>query len=275
MCKTHIRSSLVLFALLQLSAATAQQNYHKVVSLDYCADQFVLKLVEPARIAALSKDADREFSYMRDRAAGHKKIRPSAEEVLAVDPDWIVRSYGGGPNARRFYEGIGLTVIQIGYATTIDDVRGEVERVGGLLGRTDEAESVVRDMDQRLARLTRQAQDVAPSILYVTPGGVTTGPGTLVHELIVAAGLNNFQQSSGWRSLPLEKLAFDQPELLATAFYNYKTNHENFWSAARHPIIRKQLSATRTIALEGATTACGGWFLVDAVEQLAQGVTRP
>lgn len=275
MCRTHIRSSLVLFALLQVSEATAQQNYHKVASLDYCADQFVLKLVEPARIAAVSKDADREFSYMRDSAAGHKKIRPSAEEVLAVDPDLIVRSYGGGPNARQFYESIGLTVIQIGYATTIEDVRGEVERVGGLLGRAAEAESVVRDMDQRLARLTRQAQDVETSILYVTPGGVTTGPGTLVHMLIVAAGLKNFEQSPGWHSLPLEKLAFDQPELLATAFYNDRINHENFWSAARHPIIRKQLSATRTIALEGATTSCGGWFLVDAVEQLAQGVTRP
>ncbi len=275
MCRTHIRSSLVLFALLQVSEATAQQNYHKVASLDYCADQFVLKLVEPARIAAVSKDADREFSYMRDSAAGHKKIRPSAEEVLAVDPDLIVRSYGGGPNARQFYESIGLTVVQIGYATTIEDVSGEVERVGGLLGRAAEAESVVRDMDQRLARLTRQAQDVETSILYVTPGGVTTGPGTLVHMLIVAAGLKNFEQSPGWRSLPLEKLAFDQPELLATAFYNDRINHENFWSAARHPIIRKQLSATRTIALEGATTSCGGWFLVDAVEQLAQGVTRP
>ena len=275
MCRAHIRSSLVLFALLQVSEATAQQNYHKVASLDYCADQFVLKLVEPARIAAVSKDADREFSYMRDSAAGHKKIRPSAEEVLAVDPDLIVRSYGGGPNARQFYESIGLTVIQIGYATTIEDVRGEVERVGGLLGRAAEAESVVRDMDQRLATLTRQAQDVETSILYVTPGGVTTGPGTLVHMLIVAAGLKNFERSPGWHSLPLEKLAFDQPELLATAFYNDRINHENFWSAARHPIIRKQLSATRTIALEGATTACGGWFLVDAVEQLAQGVIRP
>jgi len=275
MCRTHIRSSLVLLALLQVSEARAQQNYHKVASLDYCADQFVLKLVEPARIAAVSKDADREFSYMRDSAAGHKKIRPSAEEVLAVDPDLIVRSYGGGPNARQFYESIGLTVVQIGYATTIEDVSGEVERVGGLLGRAAEAESVVRDMDQRLARLTRQAQDVETSILYVTPGGVTTGPGTLVHMLIVAAGLKNFEQSPGWRSLPLEKLAFDQPELLATAFYNDRINHENFWSAARHPIIRKQLSATRTIALEGATTACGGWFLVDAVEQLAQGVNRP
>ena len=73
MCRTHIRSSLILFALLHVSEAAAQQNYHKVASLDYCADQFVLKLVEPARIAAVSKDADREFSYIPDSAAGHKK----------------------------------------------------------------------------------------------------------------------------------------------------------------------------------------------------------
>ena len=220
MYATCMKGGLVLLALLHAGVVSAAQHQHtKVVSLDYCADQFVLKLVEPTRIAAVSKDADRKFSYMRDSAAGHTQIRPSAEEVLALEPDLVVRSYGGGPNARKFYEGLGLSVIQISYASTIEQVRAEVIRVGGLLGNGDVAESVAREMDARLAALTRPDPETTPSILYVTPGGVTTGPGTLVHELITAAGLGNFQQEPGWRSLPLEKLAFNQPGLLATSFY--------------------------------------------------------
>lgn len=271
---------LVVLTTLHVGSVFAEQEiaekdpYHRIISLDYCADQFVLKLVDSPRIAALSKDAEREFSYMRAAAAGHRKIRPSAEEVLALGPDLIIRSYGGGPNARRFYEGLGVPVIQIGYANTIDDVRREVERVGDLLGYGAEALAIVDDMNQRLAIVSALRSDDSStdsSLLYVTPGGVTSGPGTLVHELIVAAGLDNFQNDPGWRSLPLEQLAFNQPELLATAFYNNKTNHRNFWSAARHPLIRDQLTETKSITLEGATTACGGWFLVDAVEQLAQG----
>ncbi|MFT7222308.1 MAG: iron complex transport system substrate-binding protein [Candidatus Azotimanducaceae bacterium] len=244
----------------------------RIVSLDYCADQFVLKLVEPERIAAVSRDATRDFSYMRDAAEAHRKIRPSAEHVLALAPDLIVRSYGGGPNAVQFYERLDIRVIQIGYASTINEVRAEILRIAEQLGEPEKAREIVADMDARLQRVKARAS--GKSLLYVTPGGVTSGAGSLVHDMIKAAGLVNFQTEPGWRSLPLEKLAFDQPELLATAFYDTETNHTNYWSAARHPMIRSQLSSTKSVSLDGATTACGGWFLVDAVEQLSEGAAQ-
>lgn len=244
---------------------------HRIVSLDYCADQFVLKLAAPDRIAAVSIDSTRNFSYMRDVAEQHRKVRPSAEQVLALTPDLIVRSYGGGPNAAQFYRRLELPVIQIGFNNSIVEVQQELLRVGKLLDVAEEAEHIVEDMNRRLAAIKPGSLD--QSVLYVTPGGVTSGPGSLVHDMIVAAGLTNFQTDDGWRSLPLEQLAFHQPELLATAFYGEKIEHAYYWSAARHPMIRGQLSNMRSISLESATTACGGWFLVDAVERLADGAT--
>lgn len=240
----------------------------RIVSLDYCADQFVLKLVGKQRISAVSMDATREFSYMRKQAALHRQVRPSAENVLALAPDLIVRSYGGGPNAERFYKRLGLDVLQIRYTSSIVEVQQELLRIATALGRQDAGKQLVEAMNERLNQL--QSDRAVNELLYVTPGGVTSGPGTLVHDMIEAAGLSNFQTEPGWRSLPLEKLAFRQPELLATAFFDATTNHSNFWSAARHPIIRDQLKSTRSVLLEGATTACGGWFLVDAVERLAE-----
>lgn len=257
-----------------------QKAAQKIVSLDYCADQFVLKLAAPARIAAVSNDAKRDFSYMRDAAEGHRQIRPSAEQVLALAPDLIVRSYGGGSNAEQFYRRIGIPVIQIGFANTIDRVQSELLRIAQGLGGVAEAQALILDMDRRLMKLQRQSleQNLKDSskqgVLYVTPGGVTSGPGSLVHELITAAGLKNFQTEPGWRALPLEELVYRQPDLLATAFYHSEINYIYFWSAARHPMIRNQLSETRAVTLDSATTACGGWFLVDAIEQLAAGATQ-
>jgi iron complex transport system substrate-binding protein len=242
----------------------ADQNH--IVSLDYCADQFTLGLAPREAIAALSMDAERGFSYMRAEAKGLPQVKPSAENVLAYQPTAIIRSYGGGPNAKKFYENLGIRVIQVGFVNTIAEVRAETLRLAEELGNTNAGKRLARDMDQRLAAI-QPAPDQA--VLYVTPGGVTSGTGTLVNELIEAAGLSNFQQRSGWHSLPLEELTLRQPELLATAFYNAKTNHFNFWSAARHPMIRRQFDQARKIELEGATTACGGWFLMDAIETLS------
>ena len=103
----------------------------------------------------------------------------------------------------------------------------------------------------------------------MTPAGVTTGEGTLVHELFVAAGLENFLDRPGWNPLPLERLAYERPDLIAAAFFESATNHVDNWSAARHPVAQAQLRELPVVPLEGAWTACGGWFLLDAVEALA------
>ncbi|MCA8893462.1 MAG: ABC transporter substrate-binding protein, partial [Hyphomonas sp.] len=69
------------------------------VSLDYCADQYVLKLADREQILAISPDGDKEFSYMHEAAEDVPTVRPVAEDVLVLKPDLVVRAYGGGPNA--------------------------------------------------------------------------------------------------------------------------------------------------------------------------------
>ena len=83
------------------------------------------------------------------------------------------------------------------------------------------------------------------------------------------AGLANFQEAPGWRSIPLERLAFEQPELVAAAFFDPGAVDTFPWSAARHPLARRQLIEHPVVSLDGAWTACGGWFVLDAVEALA------
>jgi iron complex transport system substrate-binding protein len=246
----------------------------RIISLDYCADQYVLRFAERDDILALSYDSEADFSYLRKQAKGVAKVRPRTADVLALEPDIVVRSYGGGPGITTVLERAGVEVLQIGFPQTIDEVRGEVLRVGGELGQRQEAQELVADMDRRLAALVQSAG--APrSTLYMTPGGVTTGEGSLVHELLVTAGLTNFQDSSGWRSIPLERLAYDRPDLIAAAFFESGTAHIDTWSAARHPIAQAQLRELPVVPLDGAWTSCGAWFLLDAVEALARKTEAP
>lgn len=245
-----------------------------MVSLDYCADQYVLEFVERERIVGLSPDSEAAFSYYRERARGLPQVRPNAEEVLARRPDLVVRSYGGGPGTAAFYRRAGVRVAQLGFAGDLAAVREVLLRAASDLGVPARGEALAADLDARLAAVAARAENRTtavgrPAALYLTPGGVSAGPGTLVHELLAAAGYDNFLTEPGFREIPLERLARERPDRLVPAFYDDPEAHAGHWSAARHPLVRSLFAAGPVTPLSGAWTACGGWFLLDAVEALA------
>lgn len=256
----------------------------RVVSLDYCADQYVLEFVDRERIVGLSPDSEARFSYLRERARGLPQVRPNAEEVLARRPDLVVRSYGGGPGAAAFYRRAGVRVAQLGFAEDLAGVREVLLRAASDLGDPARGEALAAEFDARLAAIgVSVGERVAgqsvgggqPTALYLTPGGVSAGPGTLVHELLAAAGYDNFLTAPGFREIPLERLARERPDRLVPAFYDAPEAHAGHWSAARHPLVRSLFAESPTTPLSGAWTACGGWFLLDALEALAAAGDAP
>lgn len=249
----------------------------RIVSLDYCADQYVLKLADAEQILAISPDARKPFSYMRQAASEIPTVRPVAEDVLILKPDLIVRSYGGGPNAAAFFERAGVPVLQVGWASSIDgeelgSIPSLLQHMADGLGQSGRGTALVDEYRARLSSIRGTISN--KTAMYMTPAGVTTGPGSLVHEMLETAGLENFQSRPGWRSLPLERLAYEQPDLVAAAFYESLANHPDAWSASKHPVARAQLANQDVVPLSGASTACGGWFLMDAVEALAEGARK-
>lgn len=241
----------------------------RIVSLDYCADQYLLKLVDRPRILAVSTHATSDFSYMRRQARGVPAVAARAEDVLVLRPDLVIRSYGGGPGATALFERAGVPVLQLDYAEDIAGVRRAAVEVGDRLGEPARGRAVAAEMDGRLAALRPAAG--GRGALYMTPSGVTTGGGTLVDEMLRRAGYRNFQaREGGWHPLPLERLAYERPDVIAAAFFGSATSHPDRWSSARHPVARRQFRDRPVVGLEGAWTACGGWFLLDAVEALAR-----
>lgn len=244
----------------------------RVVSLDFCADQFVLKLVDRKQIAALSPDAEKLFSYLRDEAKGLPKVRPRAEDILLHRPDIVVRSYGGGPRATEFLERAGIKVVQVPYANDIAAARQSIVDVSRSLDVPGRGESVAAEMDARLAALPEN--EASPSVLYMTSKGAVAGTGTSIDDILTRAGAENFQTASGWGGLPLERLAYERPDMIAAGFFETSDLVSDIWSPARHPLARRRLAQLPGVDIPGAWTACGGWFNVNAVEALAKGIAR-
>ncbi len=262
----RIPGAFLLISLLA-SHAAAGERPSRIVSLDYCADQFVLKLLERERILAVSPDARKSFSFMRAAAEGVRQAPPRAEDVLLLEPDLVVRSYGGGPKLGAFLQRAGVRVVEVGAAADLDGVKRVLEAMAAALGEPERGAELIRDMERREAALP--GEPGGETMLYLTPGGVTTGPGTLVHAMIEAAGFRNFQQAPGWRTLPLERLAYERPDRLAVARFGPDTGGLEGWTALRHPLARAWMRELPVTRIPGAWTACGGWFLLDAVEALA------
>lgn len=241
----------------------------RVVSLDVCADQYVLKFVTAEHILAVSPDAAKPFSYMADAAQGLPSVRPSAEDVVMLKPDLVVRSYGGGPNAEAVFARAGIPVVTLGWAATLDDIQTNVLDMATILGAADEGRDVVAEMQRRMSALTPRKPN--PRAVYITPSGATSGHGTLIHDLMQAAGLENYETRSGWQSLPLERLVHDTPDLVVTAFFDSTANNLNGWASSRHPIAQRLKGNRGSVHLPGAWTSCNGWFTLNAVEAMAKG----
>lgn len=251
--------------------ASPQNSPKNIVSLDYCADQFVLQFIARENIKALSSYATKSFSYLRAQAVGLAQTLPHSERVLALRPELVVRSYGGGPKAAGFYKAAGVRVVNLPYVARVQDIPDATRHIARQLGDAAHGEKLAREFEALLARTKRTKNQTA---LYITRGGVTAGRGTLMDDVIKLAGYRNFETRHGWQNLPLERLAGEQPDrIIFATFGRADDENRDLWTAARHPLVTTMLDE-RVIKISGALTSCTAWFLMDAIKQLRQADTR-
>lgn len=162
--------------------------------------------------------------------------------------------------------------MSLGYASDFDAIKANVRTAAAALGHIERGEAVIVDMELRLNRLARTAGD-RPRALYITPGGVTAGRGTMIDAIFSAAGVVNIVgDREGWPPMPLELLVAEPPDLIVAGFFEAEGEKANRWSAAHHPAFARIFAATRTIHLPTDVLSCPAFFSVDAAEAIRRGV---
>ena len=247
-------------------------DLRRVASLDVCADQFVLALAPREAIAGISPDADDDFSLMRSEAAGLPVMRPEIEDILLHAPDAVVRSWGGGAGAPAALGRVGIEVVQVPWADDMTAVAAAIRSVGVSLATELQAEDLAARVP---AGRAVDADTPRPTALYLTPSGVTTGPGSLVHEMLLAAGFANHETRPGWHPVDLEALVSSRPDHVVTGFFDARQRHAGEWSVGRHPLLIALLDGIPRTDLPGAWLSCQTWALGDAVRLLAEAADAP
>ena len=263
-----------LSALAFLCAPPARAAPRRIVSLDYCADQFVLALADRDQIAAVSRGARRDDSYYRTRAVGLRQTRGTLEEVLMLRPDMVVRNWGGPWDSEAVYARFGVSVLQVGDAHDFAAARADVIDAARDLGHPARGEALARDLDGRLARLAVQTGLERPPVMYLSAGGAVAGRDVLMDAVINAAGGRNLRGEANWTVLPLERMVETPPALIALGFFETGRTALNAWSPSRHPALRRALAGARTVSLPAATISCEAWYAIDAAEAIAAALGR-
>lgn len=243
-------------------------------SLDFCADQYVLALAERDEIVGVSPHADTEFSYFAEKAVGLPKIRPTAEEILILNPDLVIRQWGGGYGAGDLLNRFGVPTIEISFGVTFEDARANLLRIGDAMGKGDKARTLVSQMDARYAGLKARMATEAdrPTALYITPSGTTSGEGTFIHDVMREAGVENVSADLGnspWHPINLEALALTPPDMIVAGFYDLRSRRLDNWSLSRHYFLQRTMNAKPVAFIPSREIACAAWFVIDAVEEIA------
>jgi len=244
----------------------------RIVSINICSDEILLRLADRSRIAGVTTSAlVPKLSSVVDLAQGLKTTYGSAEEVLLLEPDLVI---AGGFYTREtvnILKKLGINVKVIKNPKNYDEVREHIRDIAEAVGEKEKGEELIREMDMRLERVRLKGIKPVNAIFY-WPSGMTVGTDTLISAIMESAGAHNIAGKINIKDnkiLDHENLILTDPDMIIVSDYRREvpTVSRQFLS---HPVIRKRFGDLKTVAIPLSTIFCGSPVNVEATEFLSR-----
>ena len=132
-----------------------------------------------------------------------------------------------------------MEVVGIDDAPDFAGVRANIRRVASALGQAAKGEALIARMDAELA--AAKGAWGGRRALYLTPGGLTAGSGTLVGAMMRSAGMTDAASSPGFASAPLESLVLHPPDAVVLGFFDHASSSTQHWSLAGNAAVKAAL----------------------------------
>jgi iron complex transport system substrate-binding protein len=151
---------------------------------------------------------------------------PNVEAIATYEPDLVVVTSGADELVASLDQ-LGIEVLTLPAATTLDDTYDQLAQLGDVTGHRDEADDVIAGMQADIKSLTEEVPERATPLTYFheldsTLYSVTSD--TFIGQLYGIAGLQNVAdpadadgQSGGYPQLSAEFLVDADPDLIFLA----------------------------------------------------------
>lgn len=249
----------------------------RVVSLNLCADQLVLRLLPKARIASVTWLAQEESSStVADLARGIPTNEGLAEEVLGANPDLVISGMYTTRGAVDFLKRQGRPVLDLGVPESFAEARAQIVEVAGALDVPGAGQTLISEMDAKLAAHPPLPPAARPKVMMLGPNGFATSYGPLVDEMMDRAGLINIAAELGGHgraSVPLETAILGGIDILVVDA-DERSGPALALEVLDHPAVRALKRGVEVVALPSKLWTCAGPQLADAVAILASAAAR-
>lgn len=279
--RTHVAAfALSLFAFCGMAditrAADAQARPQRIVSMNLCTDELLMRVVDPSRIASITYLSQQPINAPLglDAIASRLKVNHGlAEEVLMQEPDLILAGRFTSTTAVNLLRKLGYSIVVFDPENTLEDMRANIRKLGTAVGEPARAEQVISDFDTRLAELqSRIPTGEMPVFADIGVNNYVAGANTLYTHIVNAGGYRTLGQAlgfDGYRNLPLEQVLSIKPALISTV--TPWTNPPSMSTMAlRHPALRAMVASTPHVTIPERYSTCGSPSVLGAVEILVE-----
>ncbi len=269
--KMTITAICIPIVLIVISSFAFAKEPKRIVSINLCADQYILALARKDQILALSPFAhNREMSYFAKKAKAFPKIRDDAESVLQLKPDLVIASVFNSTNTLKLIRRQNIKILTLGYETKLDDIAKNIRIAGEAIGNNDK----LKLWENKFSIAKKQAQNIYSGLKYTAlfyqRAGYISGKDSLTGKILEHVGLNNYASNlskSAFGSLKLEKLLISPPDLLFLSKNNDKYEDQGN-KLLNHPALLKIYQNKYMLNIPVSETVCGGPSTISMLNRL-------
>lgn len=262
---------LAAIVLLAGSPAWAQAP-QRVVTVNLCLDQIALRLAAPGQLVGLSYlSHDPRLSVLADRARAIAPVRAKVESILDLRPDLVIFDRDAHANIKRLVRKAGVPILEVPWASSLEDAEDLIARIGAALGRDAESRAIVADMQEQRRHLSRAGPATALAAT-LQPNRGTAGKGSLMDELLRLSGFRNLAAELGipaYGRLPLESVLTGQPDVLVLDG-NANAHPARATEFVDHNALLALAGSTRLVSIPIKYVVCAGPENFEALRLLAE-----
>lgn len=201
-----------------------EKKPEKVVSLMPSNTEIVYALGDGDSIIGVTEiDNYPEEVANKEKVAG---MELNVEKIISLKPD-LVLAHGSTVSmweaGFKQLEDSGVTVLVVNDAQSFGAVFASIEMVGKAFGAQDKADSLVKEMKEKLGSIKKQAAEIKdPKTVFVevspAPEIYATGKKTFIDEMLTTINAENAVTEDGWVQMNEEAIIALNPDVIVTTY---------------------------------------------------------